>query len=932
MFGLGAILCEILTGAPPYLEADGDRVGQAARGDTKKACARIDASAASGASEAMIVLCKQCLAPARRARPASAKEVANQVSQHLSSVEERAQQAQVEAAEARVKASEARRAHRLTLGLAASVLVTVLLGGGGWIWLSEQAAARQRQLKDQVDAALAEATLKKGQGKWAEAVAAADRAVALAGSPDATTGLRNKVAADAARVQREFDTWQARREKVARDRAFLDRLDAIRTAEYAAVHTAIVGQDEGPHMAIFELEREAGGSTARLKDRLYREAFAERGIDVDAGSDKGIAQALRSTGMQTELSLTLDHWAMVRAELDDGDRKREKQLLTIALAVDDDPWRRKSRTAMLAGDGTLLADLAEQGEVNASPVTVTVLALALNRAGRRRESLEVLRAAQRRHPGDFGLLSGLGIALGKGEAGVEEGLRYATAALAVRPESAVANLSLGASLWQSGRLHDAIASCRRALELDPKYAFAHFILGRLLERTDKRVEAIVNYRRALEIDPNYVSAHNKLGDALWKQGELQEAVTCFRRLLELVPKSAVAHNNLGVPLSKQGKWDEAIKCFRRAIEIDPKYGPAHSNVGTALSRMGRLVEAIESFRRALEIDPENVRIHSNLGAVLFQQGKLNEAVRSHRRALAIDPQDDVTHVYLGIALKKQGKLDEAIESFRCAIEIDPKHVDAHTNLGLALQAQGKLDGAIASYRRALEVDSKDARAHTNLGRALAGQGKLSEAVRSYRRANEIFSKQNGAFAEKWTRETERRLRKLESRSRLLAIARGEEKANSAKEWASAAYAAYKQARYVTAARAYSQAFAAHPELRDVWPHRYNTACSLALAACGKGKDAKGLSEAARAKLRAQAHGWLVAEFLQLRRQLERGEKLAKAIGRLKHWQKDADLPGIRDADQLKALPAEEAQRWQKFWKEVKGLLVELEGKRSEGKR
>ena len=110
VFGLGAILCEILTGTPPYLEADGDDlVQQAARGDTSKACARIDGS---GASEAMIALCKQCLAPARRARPSSAKEVADQVSQHLSSVEDRAQRAQIEAAEARIKASEAKRAHR----------------------------------------------------------------------------------------------------------------------------------------------------------------------------------------------------------------------------------------------------------------------------------------------------------------------------------------------------------------------------------------------------------------------------------------------------------------------------------------------------------------------------------------------------------------------------------------------------------------------------------------------------------------------------------------------------------------------------------------------------------------------------------------------------------------------------------------------------
>ena len=84
VFGLGAILCEILTGRPPYIEDDGDLVQQAARGDTSKAIARIEAS---GANESVIALCRQCLSPARRARPASAKEVADEIGAYLSSVE-----------------------------------------------------------------------------------------------------------------------------------------------------------------------------------------------------------------------------------------------------------------------------------------------------------------------------------------------------------------------------------------------------------------------------------------------------------------------------------------------------------------------------------------------------------------------------------------------------------------------------------------------------------------------------------------------------------------------------------------------------------------------------------------------------------------------------------------------------------------------------
>jgi serine/threonine-protein kinase len=69
VFGLGTILCEILIGEPPYREQDGMLL-QAARADLQGACRRIDAS---GADEAMVALCKQCLSPAR--------EVADEIGQ-----------------------------------------------------------------------------------------------------------------------------------------------------------------------------------------------------------------------------------------------------------------------------------------------------------------------------------------------------------------------------------------------------------------------------------------------------------------------------------------------------------------------------------------------------------------------------------------------------------------------------------------------------------------------------------------------------------------------------------------------------------------------------------------------------------------------------------------------------------------------------------
>ncbi len=67
VFGLGAILCEILTGKPPYLGRSSEEVRRkAANGDLADATARLDAC---GADAELIHLTKLCLAPELIDRP-----------------------------------------------------------------------------------------------------------------------------------------------------------------------------------------------------------------------------------------------------------------------------------------------------------------------------------------------------------------------------------------------------------------------------------------------------------------------------------------------------------------------------------------------------------------------------------------------------------------------------------------------------------------------------------------------------------------------------------------------------------------------------------------------------------------------------------------------------------------------------------------------
>jgi hypothetical protein len=131
---------------------------------------------------------------------------------------------------------------------------------------------------------------------------------------------------------------------------------------------------------------------------------------------------------------------------------------------------------------------------------------------------------------------------------------------------------------------------------------------------------------------------------------------------------------------------------------------------------------------------------------------------------------------------------------------------------------------------------------------------------------------------------------------------------------------YKQ-RHDLATHFNKLAFAIQPTLAGDLSqnHCYNAACSAAQA--GVGQNATSLTAMERLALRRQALTWLRADLTAWTRLVAAGEVGPSRLRRtLTHSQKDADLAGLRDAQALKRLSAEERQACQRFWADVAALL------------
>jgi tetratricopeptide (TPR) repeat protein len=476
----------------------------------------------------------------------------------------------------------------------------------------------------------------------------------------------------------------------------------------------------------------------------YAAAFAAFGLELVPGRTDELARRIiaQDAEVRDAVVVALHDWAYVAAL---GQTPwSATDLLALAQAADNDPWRYRYRAAVTANDRQALRDLsAEARRSSLPPSSLILLARSLDVLGEHEEALALLRFGRGRHPTDFWLHFQLGFRLRLHEhrtpVEVEEAIGCYCAALALRPAANIVHNNLGGALLAKNQVDEAVAACQKAIELDPNYAGAHNNLGNALQAKKQRDLAITEYQKAIELDPNYAGAHNNLGNALQAKKQWDEAIAEHQKAIDLDPQNAKAHNNLGNALRAKKQWDEAIAEYQKAIELDPKYAWAHNNLGLALRAKNQLDEAIAEFKKAIAIDSEFAHAHGNLGGALHAKNQLDEAIAAYRKVIELDPKDAKAH-HLGKALMAKNQLDEAIAAYQKAIELDPKYAGAHSNLGLAFQAKNQLDEAIAEHQKAIELDPKLAGLHYNLGNALQAKKQLDEAIAAYKKAIDLDPK------------------------------------------------------------------------------------------------------------------------------------------------------------------------------------------------
>jgi eukaryotic-like serine/threonine-protein kinase len=871
IFNLGLILYAILIGKSPFDEAilqDADPLKA-----VRKAWVLPPRHRDSSLPHALEAICLKALSTRPEDRYDSARTLAEDVTKWLADEPVTAwREPWLDRARRWAKR------HRTAVAATAAGCTAALFLGGIGLY------AYQRQVR--LETASAESALARAEQSWSAARTAWSERL------DATAWVRAEdlalaaAAHDSRRLPVEVHRRMQGLSEGVKAEAGEARVDEALLNDLAAVRAA---RNDNPHY---------DGSSE------YGRAFQNREMPVQIGDPASTAATFRNRPrlVAVQIASYLDDWTLLVRDTR-GASNQADRITALARALDPDPWRNRLRDAVSLPDRgaqrKAVLRLAAEPDVAAQPSpTVTLLAAALRQAGEPGAAVGLLESARFRHYDVPWVHQELGLALrAVRPPRREDALRAFERATALRPEM---GFELARALRDSGHTVEAITVLQAVVGRRPE-ALYFFELGQMkYEAEGPTTESDKMYQRAIASSRSRVNngsddfdTHMQLGLSLYGLGDLAGAVPELREATRRKPDSASAHSNFGMALGSSGNMAGAIGEFREAIRLKPDFAEARTNLGGALYNSGDRAGGIAELRKAIRLKPDLADLHDNLGVLLLRSG--DEA--------------------------------GAIAALQDAIRLKPDSVHAHYNLGAALSRSGDLAGAVVEFQERVRLLPNVPSAHFDLGTALGQAGRFREALAAMESGHALGVRQPGwkQPSAKWVKEYQRL---VELEGKLSKILSGQDRSADAAERAELASVAGRKGFRAASARLFAEAFTERPALADdlASSRRYNAACYAALAGCGKGRDEPPPGPADRAQLRALALGWLKADLAAWAKHFDGGPTPARAaiVSRLRHWQEDADLTGVRDPNELAKLPEPERQEWQTFWANVDVLLHQAE--------
>jgi tetratricopeptide (TPR) repeat protein len=532
VYGLGAVLYEILTGQPPFMGTSSDDVLRQVRESEPASPRRLTA----WLPQALDAVCLKAMAKEPGSRYPTATLLAGDMRHFLADESVTAHRERLPA-----RAGRWARQHRsLVAGALTGFVLLVLLAGAGAVFSVRQADRRQAEREQH----RAEVDQRVAVGLSAGQAGDVDRATAVlseaAGLCEQAPELGEKRLGIVAHLH-EFERYRD-----FRSRATI----ALR----AGVHNVRMSEKGEPLVDAGRSALTASRSSAGdVLTRQCEQALGVYGIADRADWDQGL-DAVLSPAQLAEvrrwarelLTLTAIRVALHAGRDNAGmDATRRGLALLDRAATLTEPtpgilmlrmlWhRRLKEDADADAAGERMTALVKEGGAMTSIDYYLFGYVALHLRNDPKGALGPFQQVLKREPNHYGALFGSYLCYA-GLKDVPNQFPALTGCLVLRPEEADLYYFRGMANFELQRFDEAFNDFDAALSRHPKYRTAYFYRGRMLVVKDKWAEAEKDFAKALELDPTFVQGRSWWAVALAKAGRHAEAVEAAERIVMAEP-------------------------------------------------------------------------------------------------------------------------------------------------------------------------------------------------------------------------------------------------------------------------------------------------------------------------------------------------------------------------------------------------------------
>lgn len=305
-------------------------------------------------------------------------------------------------------------------------------------------------------------------------------------------------------------------------------------------------------------------------------------------------------------------------------------------------------------------------------------------------------------------------------------------ALQMEPGSAHLAYLLGASLYSSGNVQDAIGPLQRSVRLDPKVLQPHLILGGALDQIHDTMDAETEWRAALAIDPKSLTARTALSKDLLAEKDYRSEIALLHGTSapEALPTNLTL--DLALAYGQLGMLQEANEVLRAALHTDPTSLPLAKALSATLVLQARKEEAAGVLETAMKQHPTDLSVQLLYLRLLVIQDEAAKGQQLGSRLLKTAPHNWEVLYLNGVLEQRAGEYAAARDHLQQAVLLNPEYYESRRSLGSVLAKLKDNQGAREQLEKAIALGSHDPQIRFELAGVLRALDENDEAQEQFK--------------------------------------------------------------------------------------------------------------------------------------------------------------------------------------------------------